>query len=62
MDGFDLQGEAENARTVLLFRNGPIEFRERVFFTIDFPSCLVFVSFELVGAFVPGCLFGAAHE
>ena len=39
-----------------------IEFGERVFFTVDFPSGLVFVSFELVGAFMPGGLFGAAHE
>ena len=43
MDGFDCEGEAEKARAVLLFGNGPIEFRERVFFTVGFPSGLVFV-------------------
>ena len=62
MDGFDFQGEAKKSASVLLFGNGLIKFRERLFFTIDFPSCLVFVSFELVGAFVAGCLFSAARE
>jgi len=39
-----------------------IEFGQRVLFTVDFPSGLVLVSFEVVGEFVSGCLFDAALE